>query len=53
MIEKVNPDHPDKIADRIAGAIIDLAYKKQKNPTHGHPHNRRWHGGLLCSAHPP
>lgn len=32
MIEKVNPDHPDKIADRIAGAIIDLAYKKQKNP---------------------
>lgn len=26
MIEKVNPKHPDKIADRIAGAIVDLAY---------------------------
>ena len=30
--EKVNPSHPDKIADRIAGAIVDLAYKKQENP---------------------
>ena len=28
MFEKVNPSHPDKIADRIAGAIVDLAYKK-------------------------
>ena len=26
MIEKVNPCHPDKVADRIAGAIVDLAY---------------------------
>lgn len=32
MIEKVNPCHPDKIADRIAGAIVDLAYKKAKYP---------------------
>lgn len=32
MIEKVNPNHPDKIADRIAGAIVDLAYTKQENP---------------------
>lgn len=32
MIEKVNPKHPDKIADRIAGAIVDIAYKKQDNP---------------------
>lgn len=32
MIEKVNPAHPDKIADRIAGAIVDLAYKKEENP---------------------
>lgn len=32
MIEKVNPQHPDKIADRIAGAIVDLAYKKNENP---------------------
>ena len=32
MIEKVNPSHPDKLADRIAGAMVDLAYKKQENP---------------------
>ena len=32
MIEKVSPAHPDKIADRIAGAIVDLAYKKDNNP---------------------
>lgn len=32
MIEKVNPSHPDKVADRIAGAIVDLCYKKSKNP---------------------
>lgn len=32
MIEKVNPSHPDKVADRIAGAIVDLAYKKTENP---------------------
>ena len=25
MIEKVNPMHPDKQADRIAGAIVDMA----------------------------
>ena len=32
MIEKVNPCHPDKVADRIAGAIVDLAYKIDENP---------------------
>ena len=32
MIEKVNPGHPDKVADRIAGAIVDLAYRAEKNP---------------------
>ena len=32
MFEKVNPSHPDKVADRIAGAIVDLAYKKQETP---------------------
>ncbi|MBC5687935.1 S-adenosylmethionine synthetase [Mediterraneibacter sp. NSJ-55] len=32
MVEKVNPSHPDKVADRIAGAIVDLAYKAEKNP---------------------
>lgn len=32
MIEKVNKYHPDKVADRIAGAIVDLAYKAKKRP---------------------
>ena len=32
MIEKVNPSHPDKVADRIAGALVDLAYKEEENP---------------------
>lgn len=32
MIEKVNPKHPDKIADRIAGAIVDYAYSIEENP---------------------
>ena len=32
MFEKVNPGHPDKVADRIAGAIVDLAYRKQSRP---------------------
>ena len=32
MFEKVNPAHPDKVADRIAGALVDLAYQKEENP---------------------
>ena len=32
MYERVNPAHPDKVADRIAGALVDLAYTKEKNP---------------------
>lgn len=32
MIEKVNPMHPDKVADRIAGAVVDLAYHIEENP---------------------
>ena len=32
MFEKVNPQHPDKVADRIAGAIVDLCYAKSENP---------------------
>lgn len=32
MFEKVNPAHPDKVADRIAGALVDLAYAKEDNP---------------------
>lgn len=46
MFEKVNPGHPDKLADRIAGAIVDLAYTKDADPKvaaevligHGHCH---------------
>lgn len=32
MFEKVNPSHPDKVADRIAGAIVDYAYTRDSNP---------------------
>ena len=32
MYEKVNPAHPDKLADRIAGALVDLAYARQDDP---------------------
>ena len=32
MYECVNPMHPDKVADRIGGAILDLAYKKLEHP---------------------
>ena len=32
MFEKVNPSHPDKLADRIAGALVDLAYRQAKDP---------------------
>lgn len=32
MIEKVSKFHPDKVADRIGGAIVDLAYKKSTDP---------------------
>jgi len=32
MFEKVNPAHPDKVADRISGALVDLAYTKENDP---------------------
>ena len=32
MLEKVNKYHPDKVADRIAGAIVDYAYTLDDNP---------------------
>ncbi len=32
MFEKVNPSHPDKLADRIAGAIVDIAYAQATDP---------------------
>jgi S-adenosylmethionine synthetase len=31
MNEKVSPQHPDKIADRIAGALVDYAVNVDKN----------------------
>ena len=32
MYEKCSKFHPDKIADRISGAVVDLCYTKSKNP---------------------
>lgn len=32
MYERVSPDHPDKQADRVAGALVDIAYSKKNNP---------------------
>ena len=32
MIEKVNPSHPDKVADRVGGAVVDLAYALEHDP---------------------
>lgn len=32
MYECVNPSHVDKVADRIAGALVDLAYMTEENP---------------------
>lgn len=32
MFEKCNPSHPDKLADRIAGALVDMAYEKEDDP---------------------
>lgn len=31
MFEKVNPQHPDKVVDRMAGAIVDYVYRKTAN----------------------
>ena len=28
MFEKVNPGHPDKMADRLAGAVVDFVYER-------------------------
>ena len=32
MFEKCNPSHPDKVAARIAGALVDMAYAAEGNP---------------------
>ena len=32
ITEKVSMAHPDKIADRIAGALVDYCYRLVENP---------------------
>lgn len=32
ITEKVSPSHPDKVADRIAGALVDYCYTQDENP---------------------
>ena len=32
MYEKVSPYHPDKLCDRIGGALVDLSYEKDNDP---------------------
>ncbi len=32
MLEKVNMYHPDKVADRVAGALVDFAYSEDEAP---------------------
>jgi len=32
ITEKVSPLHPDKVADRIAGALVDYCYEQTDNP---------------------
>lgn len=32
ITEKVSPMHPDKVADRIAGALVDFCYSVSENP---------------------
>lgn len=38
MFEKVSPAHPDKLADRLSGAIVDLACERSEGGfLHGNP----------------
>ena len=37
MFEKVNPSHPDKVADRLAGAVVDLVYERAGGLTKANP----------------
>ena len=37
MFEKVNPGHPDKMADRLAGAVVDLVYERVGGLTKANP----------------
>ena len=37
MFEKVNPGPPDKMADRLAGAVVDLVYERAGGLTKANP----------------
>lgn len=37
MFDKVNPGHPDKMADRLAGAVVDLVYERAGGLTKANP----------------
>ena len=37
MFEKVNPGHPDKMADRLTGAVVDLVYERAGGLTKANP----------------
>ena len=37
MFEKVNAGHPDKMADRLAGAVVDLVYERAGGLTRANP----------------
>ena len=37
MFEKTNPGHPDKLADRLAGAVVDLVYERAGGLTKANP----------------
>ena len=37
MFEKVSPSHPDKMADRLAGAVVDLVYERAGGLTKANP----------------
>ena len=37
MCEKVNAGHPDKMADRLAGAVVDLVYERAGGLTKANP----------------
>lgn len=37
MFEKTNPSHPDKLADRLSGAVVDLVYERAGGLTKANP----------------
>ena len=49
MFEKVSMSHPDKLADRIAGALVDMAYAQSDNPRIA-VEVLLWHGRCLIIA---